>query len=620
LNSKANLQPDTMLVNRYLIQDVIGIGGMGAVYRARDMHFPNALKLVAVKEMVNQGGDEEARQSIIDNFEREANILVTLSHPSIPNIFDYFTFDNRSYLVLEYILGKDLEELIVKSKDFFPEPLVMSWAIQLCDVLGYLHSHKPQPIVFRDMKPSNVMINQYNQVVLIDFGIAKIFRAGIKGTMVGTEGYAPPEQYRGEDSPLADIYALGATLHHVLTRRDPRLEPPFTFHERPIRQSNPAVSEKFEAIINKALSYNPEDRYQTALEMKNALIEVSRSLGYQTGVPASYPGVDIHIQQKQGEDGRRVWVFRTGDEIRGSAACRDKAVYVGSYDRKIYSIDIAEGTENWVFSCGGGIVSRPAFYQDNVIFGSEDGSIYALSCQGGKLVWKYLTSRPIRCSPTVAEGIVFIGSDDGYLYAIDALRGELIFQFDAAAAVRSTPCFYNNYVFIANEVGDVICVTLQGSARWHFRAKRGILSSPVLDETGVLYISSLDSFIYALEALTGWVMWRYRMGKGSVSTPALSKGSLYVGSADSIIYCIDTKTSQDVWKFRTENQVSGSPIVFNEFVYCGSADGKLYCLNKNNGGFVWSAATNGSITGTPCIHNNRIYIGSMDHNLYAFQL
>ena len=112
--------------------------------------------------------------------------------------------------------------MINDTEDFVLEDRVIAWGLELCDVLSFLHNHKPEPIVFRDMKPSNVMITPQDHVVLVDFGIARTFQTGQKGTMIGTEGYSPPEQYRGEATPLADIYALGATLHHVLTRRDPR--------------------------------------------------------------------------------------------------------------------------------------------------------------------------------------------------------------------------------------------------------------------------------------------------------------------------------------------------------------------------------------------------------------
>ncbi|MFN2119041.1 MAG: serine/threonine protein kinase, partial [Anaerolineales bacterium] len=215
---------------------------MGAVYRARDLHFPNVTKLVAVKEMVNTVPDPLARPAIVQNFEREANLLATLNHPAIPRIYDYFTQEDRSYLVLEFVHGKDLEAIINETSGFLMEDQVLTWAIQVCDVLSFLHRHKPDPIIFRDMKPSNIMIDTDGNVKLVDFGIARSFQVGQRGTMIGTEGYSPPEQYRGEAAPSTDLYALGATLHHALTRRDPRLEPPFSFGERPVRRINSRIS------------------------------------------------------------------------------------------------------------------------------------------------------------------------------------------------------------------------------------------------------------------------------------------------------------------------------------------------------------------------------------------
>ncbi|MBI4769011.1 MAG: serine/threonine protein kinase, partial [Chloroflexi bacterium] len=160
---------------------VLGVGGMGAVYKARDLRFPNVTKLVAVKEMINVAADPALREMIVRNFEREANLLATLSHPAIPRIYDYFTEENRSYLVQELISGQDLEAILTGAEGFLDEVEVVSWAVQLCDVLTFLHNHQPQPIVFRDMKPSNVMIDDLGHVRLIDFGIARGFQANQKG-------------------------------------------------------------------------------------------------------------------------------------------------------------------------------------------------------------------------------------------------------------------------------------------------------------------------------------------------------------------------------------------------------------------------------------------------------
>ena len=239
-NQDTTLKANFVLQNRYKIMGVLGGGGMGTVYQARDLNFTDVRRLVAIKEMHTLATDGALRASMLKTFRREANILAALSHPAIVKIYDYFDLNDRAYLVMEYVNGSDLELLISKTKEL-PNEKIIEWAIDLCDVLDYLHNQKPDPIVFRDMKPSNVMIDSLGKVRLIDFGIAKTFVSGVKHTMIGTEGYSAPEQYKGDVTPQSDIYSLGATLHHILTRKDPRLEPPFSFHERPILDYNPNV-------------------------------------------------------------------------------------------------------------------------------------------------------------------------------------------------------------------------------------------------------------------------------------------------------------------------------------------------------------------------------------------
>ena len=206
---------------------------MGAVYRARDLHFPNVTKLVAVKEMVNTVPDPLARPAIVQNFEREANLLATLNHPAIPRIYDYFTQEDRSYLVLEFVHGKDLEAIINETSGFLMEDQVLTWAIQVCDVLSFLHRHKPDPIIFRDMKPSNIMIDTDGNVKLVDFGIARSFQVGQRGTMIGTEGYSPPEQYRGEAAPSTDLYPDWSRRSHLVSARCAESTPGYRPNWRP---------------------------------------------------------------------------------------------------------------------------------------------------------------------------------------------------------------------------------------------------------------------------------------------------------------------------------------------------------------------------------------------------
>ena len=268
------LKAGTLLHDRYEIVNLLGQGDFGIVYQARDKQAVHTNPFVAIKQMPMQ---------MIVNCERQADLRAMLIHPAIPRVLGYLGNDTHSYLIQEFIHGSNLEMVLNKHPGFLPEHAVITWAIQLADVLDYLHTHPHYPMVFRDLKPNNVMVGQANRIHLVDFGLARVFPPRFfqgrqvefkqyrQGLAIGTTGYSPPEQYRGVVVPQSDIYALGATLHHLLTKRDPRKEPPFTFEKHPIRSINPAVSVELAAIVMQAVERKVEARFQTAQEMKAAL-------------------------------------------------------------------------------------------------------------------------------------------------------------------------------------------------------------------------------------------------------------------------------------------------------------------------------------------------------------
>jgi serine/threonine protein kinase len=608
------LQPGIILINRYSILNVVGIGGMGAVYCARDLHFPNVEKRVAVKEMVNIVRDPNLRDTIVRNFEREANILATLNHPAIPRIYDYFSQDDRCYLIIEFIEGKDLEVILSESKDFFAEAQIINWAIELCDVLSYLHNNKPEPIIFRDIKPSNIMINQQGRALLVDFGIAKTFQVGQKGTMIGTEGYSPPEQYKGEATQRADLYALGATLHHLLTRRDPRMEPPFSFDDRKIRSINPNISSELEAVVYTALRYNPDERYPSAEVMKEALLASAKKTGLLHKLPAAMKPLSHESSEVS-----PVWKFECEDEIRSTPTYFGGSIFIGAYDNNMYALDATTGEFIWKYATEGGIVSKPCTYEGNLYFGSEDQRLYCINLRSGQEIWSYYSNGHIRSSPYIAEGHVFIGSDDAFMHAVNALSGRRAWRADAGAAIRSTPTLVGDYVYFGTEEGDLFCIDLRGNVKWRFKAKRAITSSPI-HANGIIYVCSVDTLMYALDAKSGYIIWRFRMTKASISTPFITDNFIFTGSVDSCIYCVDIHSAKEIWNYTTDNQVTGSPITYQDSVYCGSVDGNMYCLEFRTGRLRWKFQTGGPITGTPIIANNILYFGSNDHKLYAIVL
>lgn len=247
-----HLQVNQVLDARYQITNIIRDGEQNGIYQAYDLH---TSRMIVIKAIQSQ---------------HEATLLSALSHPVIPTSRGCFTDNEQTYFVRDYIQGSDLDNIVSQTRTISISR-VLAWAIALCDVLQYLHNND---IVFCDVKPANIIIDTNDQVHLIDFDIAKQVNSKSQLITYGTEGYAAPEQYKGQATPQSDIYSLGATLHHILTRQDPRQSPPFSFFMRPIPAFNNNVPSTLIQAIEQAVEVNPMYRFRTCTEMKHALTNI----------------------------------------------------------------------------------------------------------------------------------------------------------------------------------------------------------------------------------------------------------------------------------------------------------------------------------------------------------
>jgi len=298
---------DTFQAGRYRITRSLGRGGMGAVYLADDTRL---VRQCVLKEMQPDYTSPDERHKAEADFQREARTLALLNqpgHPNIPEIFDYFIENGRHYLVMKHIGGENLEERLKRVGRTPAEEDVIEWAIQVCDALAYMHARKPEPVVHRDIKPANLILDEDNRLWLVDFGLVRAMttnrpqqNGGGKTVAIGTPGYTPPEQWMQEPEPRSDIYALGASLHHLLTGHDPRdafaqedvLTPAMVLGAAPfppVRTLNKKVSAALDRIIQAAMEPEVYQR-PTAAEMKLELEAVARRPGTQ---PFTFKSGDI---------------------------------------------------------------------------------------------------------------------------------------------------------------------------------------------------------------------------------------------------------------------------------------------------------------------------------------
>ena len=283
-----------LLKQRYIIIGQAGKGGMGAVYRAVDTQ--QGQRQVAVKELSQAHLNETELKEVTARFQQEAAMLAALSHPNLPRILDAFSEEGRSYLVMDFIEGQTLQQMLRDAKQPLPVPQVLHYARQLCDVLSYLHQQNP-PIIFRDVKPTNIMITPNGHVFLIDFGIARFFKEGQTQDTIflGSPGYAPPEQHGlSQTNQQSDIYGLGATLHYCLTGIDPYyVKARFSFP--PVHTKNPSVPPELDQLVQRMVAYQAPQRPTSAREVQQILTRISQQAAEHTSglrpdsVPASAP-------------------------------------------------------------------------------------------------------------------------------------------------------------------------------------------------------------------------------------------------------------------------------------------------------------------------------------------
>jgi|GEM_PF-1655448 len=651
------LPSGSYLQRRYKIKDVISKKINSVVYLAEDEM--SYRQKVALKQFNCSAVNTQEFSSSLKDFIAEVNIWASIDHPLLTKIKDLFLEEDSPFLVMEYLEGETFEKILLQSKELLTEEKVLEWADQLLELLIYLHSFEP-PLILYDLKPAHIMLTVKKNIKVFDYGLARFFvPKGFfkKMRRIGTIGYIPVEQYgKGIIDHRSNIYTLGVTLYRLLSGYDP-VQNPGNFP--PLGTMNPNISSRTEQIIMKSINKDIEVRFQTAFEMRQALLEGIGS------IPCKYCGFlnlcykelcvncgsvlpqQITAKETQLEKVRKIteddwpmfrknpqhigatgdipspplrliWKSKLGQKLGSSPAFYMNNVYIGSSDKNVYCIEGSTGKEIWRYTTKDVLTSSPAVAGGVVYIGGWDCNFYALSAYDGTLIWKYYARNVIETSPAIGEGMVFWGAYDRTLYALDLNNGEKMWSYQTGNWLHGSPAVARGMVFIGSCDGHLYALeAATGNLVWKFRTKNWVETTPCIWED-MVFIGSWDANIYALDISTGEVIWKRDLRCWIKSSPAVDAGRLFVGAWDGNVYCFKAYTGEIYWRIPTKTWILSSPVIGKQYLYIGSGDGNLYCMDIRSGRIWWEYQTGGPLSSSPAVGMGKLFIGSYDGYLYAF--
>ncbi len=314
-----------------------------------------------------------------------------------------------------------------------------------------------------------------------------------------------------------------------------------------------------------------------------------------------------------------LWTYITGASIYSSPALAYGKLYVGSFDHKVYCLNVSTGAKIWEYAAGNAVWSSPAVVDQRIYVGSQDHKIYCINATSGFLVWSYTTGGSIPSSPVVTEGKVYVGSDDYKVYCLNSSTGISIWDYTTGSYVRSSPAIFGGKVYVGSEDCKVYCLNAStGALKWSYVTGNWIHSSPALFD-GKVYVGSYDGNIYCLNASSGGLIWNYASGSYMKSSPAVVDNRVYFDSDYTYkVYSLNATSGSLIWRYTTGNRMESSPAVADGKVYVGSHDGRVYCFNAITGAKIWSYRTGNLVTSSPAIADGKVFVGSYDGKVYAF--
>jgi WD40 repeat protein len=619
-----------ILKSRYRILAQIGKGGFGAVYKAADIHFGN--RPLAIKEMSQSSLSLQELYETTAAFKREAQLLAGLTHPNLPRIYEQFSETGRWYLVMDYIEGETLESYLDKMGGRLPLDKVLDIGAQLASVLEYLHSHRP-PIIFRDLKPANVMLTTGGHIFLIDFGIARLFKPGQAKdtTALGSSGYAAPEQYgKAQTTPRTDIYSLGVTLHQMLSGNDPT-DSPFQF--APLKMHGHPLLADLEKLIMQMVEVDSNKRPASVTAVKQKLQHIATLYtvartnplpptlppGYQSVssnallasplVPATNPSYIAPRSKRTTipQPRNNTLFICSGHSSRVTAvawAPNSSHLASASYDKTVRVWNPANGQHIHIYRRHSDRVNALSWSPDNtrIASASDDRTvqIWEIAAKNPLFTFGGHTGKVLAVAWSPDGARVASAGTDKTVQVWEVSSGRILFTFNGHTDVVTALAWSPDGKYIASSANDRTVQVWE----WARDTSRNFITSLLFPQrrvntyrghsqkvTGVAWSpdgrriasTSSDKSMQLWDAITNRTSFLHRNTLGSMNSVAWSPDSRFIASGG------NDKTVQ-VWDAITRNSI---------------------CIYQGHTGYVTSVAWSPD--------RSRLASGSVDHTLQIWQ-
>jgi serine/threonine protein kinase len=628
-------------IGKYCIQEELGRGGMGVVYRAFEpvLHREVALKLLPP----NVSGQEK----LVSRLRHEAISTARLRHPNIAMIYDFSQDQDDAYLVMEYVAGESLQQILCEGSVSIERSIHI--LKQMGAALDYAHSIG---VVHRDVKPSNIIIGAEDHAMLVDFGLAEITDNTMMtpdGVVLGTPHYMSPEQAAGRlATDNSDQYALAAVAYELLTG-----VPPFPYsnttavvhahiYELPPQatENNPLLPPRVNSVLAKALSKSPEDRFPTVMEFVKKLEEAVKpsprdepsawkkwimpwvvSIGVLLLLVLAYlffSGAMTRLFRDPALNtfnlpNKFAWNYDPGFVGGPELVPLDNVLIIGSDDGQLTALQANNGSVLWKTNVNDLKFGYPAASGELVFVGDHFERIEGLSLRTGGTVWRTKVTGRVQLAPVVYQNRLIAVTSKGYIYVLNAENGRVIWSRPFVVGVQVIG-FAPGHLLIGSDSSLYALDLENGMVKWEFETSSAITTQPAAFDDLVL-IGTAQGLIHVIDLADGAEQWRYQASGTVRAAPAVDEQMIYVADQSGKLAAINMLQRKVVWEFQAGSSLETTPLIYNRFLILGSSNGKVLILDKDEGVMFEEISLNTSINTNLTQENGMVFIRA-DH-IYA---